>query len=66
MASLKVGSVGVLTARQRGLDGPVFAGLNAPVAFLTTGGRLNVFQRAHEALTPRHFRYIGGTVIMFG
>ena len=26
----------------------------------------NVFHWAHEVLTPRHFRYSGGTVIMFG
>jgi hypothetical protein len=40
--------------------------LNAPVAFLTIEGRPNVLQRTHEALMPSHFRYSGGTAIMFG
>ena len=57
--------VGVLTGRPRGLNGLVFAGLKAPVAFLLTGVLPNVLQRVHEALTPRHFRYASGTVIMF-
>jgi hypothetical protein len=34
--------------------------------FLVREGFPNVFNRAHEVLTPRHFRYSGGTVIMFG